>query len=237
MMDSSPLLIPKALRSLPPLLQTFTLQLHMFCTILLGHIFTRECRPFPTKYIQLEGKHHLVDLSLLEDHHPMEVLPLPWDNPLFMFFPKGNLPLPVIPQSLIHRWQGGNLRLLETLHNLGEYLPEAHLPNPMLGGTLVITHKEEYQILFLPDHLMDNLIRAASQTPPRVLKDKNLILPMGLMCILLWDLLLTLLKGSIFILFLGKQITWLIMLRTHQVMQMFLSHHRILFILVKNNHM
>jgi hypothetical protein len=131
----------------------------------------------------------------------------------------------------------------------------------MLGGTHIITHKEEYQIMFLPDRLMDNLIRAAFQTPPRVLKDNNLILPMGLMCIRLRDLLLTLLKdnnlillmglmcirlrdllltllkGAMFILFLGKQITQLIMLRTHRVMQMFLSHHRIMFILVRNNRM
>jgi hypothetical protein len=77
----------------------------------------------------------------------------------------------------------------------------------MLGGTLIITHKEEYQILFLLDHLMDNLIRVASQTPPGVLKDNNLILPMGLMCIHLRDLLLNLLKGTMFILFPGKQIT------------------------------
>jgi hypothetical protein len=54
---------------------------------------------------------------------------------------------------------------------------------------------------------MENLIRKASETPPRVLKDNNLILPMALMCIRLRDLLLTLLKGTLFILFLGKQIT------------------------------
>jgi hypothetical protein len=84
-----------------------------------------------------------------------------------------------------------------------------------LGGTHIITHKEEYQILFLLDYLMENLIRATSQTPPGVLKDNNLILPMGLMCIHLWDLLPTLLKGKMFILFLGKKITRLIMLITH----------------------
>jgi hypothetical protein len=84
---------------------------------------------------------------------------------------------------------------------------------------------------------MDNLIRAASQTPPGVLYDNNLILPMGLMCIRLQDILLTLLKGTMFILLMGKKITRLIMLRTHRVMQMFLSHHRILFILVSNNYM
>jgi hypothetical protein len=108
---------------------------------------------------------------------------------------------------------------------------------PHVGGTLIITHNEEYQILFLLNHLMDNLIRATSQTPPRVLKDKNLILPMDLMYIGLRDLLLTLLKGTMFILFLGKQITWIIMLITYRVMQMFLSHHQILFILVNNNRM
>jgi hypothetical protein len=113
----------------------------------------------------------------------------------------------------------------------------------MLGGTHIITDKEEYQILFLLDHLMDNLIRAAYKTPPRVLKDNNLILPKGLMfilpiiCIRLRDLLLTLLKGNMFILLMGKQITQLIMLRTHQVMQIFLNHHRILLILVRKNRM
>jgi hypothetical protein len=106
-----------------------------------------------------------------------------------------------------------------------------------LGGTHIITHKEEYQILFLLDRLMDDLIQAASQTPPGVLKDINLILPMSLMCIHLQDLLLILLKGTMFILFMGKQITRLIMLRTHWVMQMFLSHHQMLFILVSNNSM
>jgi hypothetical protein len=219
-----------------PLLKTFTLQLHMFCTILLGHLCTRECRPFPAKYNQLEGNHHLEDLSLLEDHHPMVGLSLSGDNPLFMFFLEGNLSLPVIPRSLIHRWQGGNLRLLETLHNPGEYLQEENLPNPTLWGTHIITHKEEYQILFLLDHLMDNLIWA-SQTPPGVLKENNLILPMGLMCIRLRDLLLNILKGNMFILLMGKKITWLIMLRTRRVMQMFLNHHRILLILVSNNRM
>jgi hypothetical protein len=188
----------------------------MFRMILLGHIFTRQCRPLLTKYDRLEGNHHLADPSLLEDHYPMASLPLLGDNPLSMFFPEGNLPLPVIPRSLIHHWKGGNLRLLETLHNPREYLPEAHLPNPMLGGTHIITHKEEYQILFLLDHVMDNLIWA-SQTPPRVLKENNLILPMGLMFIRFRDLLLTLLKGKICILLMGKKITHLIMLRTHRV--------------------
>jgi hypothetical protein len=126
---------------------------------------------------------------------------------------------------------------METLHNPGEYLQEAHLPNPTLGSTHTITHKEEYQILFLLDHLMDNLIWAASQTPPRVLKDNKLILPMGLMCIRLLDLLLILLKGNMFILLMGNQITQLVMLRTHRVMQMFLSHHRILHTLVNNKYM
>jgi hypothetical protein len=235
MLDSSPLLIPKALRSLPPSLQAFTLQLHMFHMILLGHLCTRECRPLLAKYNRIEGNHHIADLSFLEDHHSMAGLPLPGDSSLFMLLLEGNLPFPVIPWLLIHRWQGGNLRLLETLPNIGEYLKELLLPNLTLGGTHIITHKEEYQIMFLSDCLMDNLIWTASQTPPRVLKDSNLILPMDLMCIRLWDLLPTLLKGTMFILFLGKQITRLIMLRTHRVMQMFLSHHRLLFILVNNN--
>jgi hypothetical protein len=89
-------------------------------------------------------------------------LPLPGDSPLFMFLLEGNLPLLVISRSLIHHWHGGNLRLLETLHNPGEYLQEKILPNPTLGGTHIITHKEEYQILFLLEHLMDNLIWATS---------------------------------------------------------------------------
>jgi hypothetical protein len=134
----------------------------------------------------------------------MAGLPLPGDNPLFMFFSEGNLSFPVIPRLLIHRWQGGNLCLPETLHNHGEYLLEAHLPNPTLGGTHIRTQKEDYQILFLSEHLMDNLIQAASQTPPGVLKDNNLILPMDLMCIRLQDLLLTLLKGTMLILLMGK---------------------------------
>jgi hypothetical protein len=33
-----------------PTFTNFTLQPHMFCTILMGHIFTRECRLLPTKY-------------------------------------------------------------------------------------------------------------------------------------------------------------------------------------------
>jgi hypothetical protein len=89
--------------------------------------------------------------------------------------------------------------------------------------------------MFLPEHLTDNLIWAASQTPPGVLLDHNLILLMGLMCIHLWDLILTILKGKMFILLMGKQITPPIMLRTHRVMQLFLIHHRILLILANKN--
>jgi hypothetical protein len=185
---------------------------------LAGTSFHSRMQTLASQIQPTEGNHHLTDLSLLEDNHPMAGLPLPRDNPFFMFFLEGNLPFPVIPQSLIHHWHGDNLRLLETLQNPREYLSEAHLPNSMLGGTRIITHKEEYQILFLPDYLMDNLIWAASQTPPGVLKDNNLIFPMGLMCIQIQDLLLTLLKGTMFILFLGKQIIQLIMIRTHQVM-------------------
>jgi hypothetical protein len=143
----------------------------------------------------------------------MAGLPLPGDNPLFMLLLEGNLPLPVIPRSLIHRWQGGNLRLLETLHNPREYLQEVLLPNPTLGGIHIITLKEEYRILFLPEHIMDNLIQATSQTPLRVLRDKNIILLMGLMCTHLRDLLVTILKGKMFILLMGNKITRLIMLR------------------------
>jgi hypothetical protein len=71
------------------------------------------------------------------------------DNPFFMLLLEGNLRFPVIPWSLIHCWQGGNLRLLETLHNPREYLQEALLFNPTLGGTHIITHWEDYKIPFL----------------------------------------------------------------------------------------
>jgi hypothetical protein len=89
--------------------------------------------------------------------------------------------------------------------------------------------------MFLSKHLSDNLIWATSQTPPGVLQDNSLILLMDLICILLWDLLLTILKGNVFILLMGKKITQTIVLRTHWVMQMFLIHHRILLILASNN--
>jgi hypothetical protein len=81
-----------------------------------------------------------MNLSLLEDYHSIEGLPLPGDSPLFMLLLEGNLRFLVIPRSLIHRWQGGNLRLMETLHNLGDYLQEEILFNPTLGGTHIITH-------------------------------------------------------------------------------------------------
>jgi hypothetical protein len=64
---------------------------------------------------------------------------------------------------------------------------------------------------------------------------KGLMFILPLMCTHLQDPLLTLLKGNMFILFMGKKITQLIMLRTHQVMQMFLNHHQTLLILVSNN--
>jgi hypothetical protein len=140
MMDSSPLLISKALQSLPLFLQNFPLQLHMFHTILLGHLFTRECRPLLAKHNRLEGNHHITNLSLLEEYHSMVGLPLPGDSPLFMLLLEGTLHLPVIPRSLIHHWQGGNLRLMETLQNTREYLQEVLLFNPTLGDTRLITH-------------------------------------------------------------------------------------------------
>ena len=98
--------------------------------------------------------------------------------------------------------------------------------------------------MFLLDHIMDKLIQA-SQTTPGVLKDNNLILPKGLMfilptglmCIHLQYIPLTLFKGNMFILLMGKKITRLIMLKTHRVMQMFLIHHQILLILASNNRM
>jgi hypothetical protein len=79
-----------------------------------------------------------------------------------------------------------------------EYLQEVRLMNPTMGGNHTITHKEEYQILFLLDYLLDNLVRV-SQIPPGVLKENNLILPKGLMFILPKGLMFTLLKGKLFI--------------------------------------
>jgi hypothetical protein len=70
----------------------------------------------------------------------MAGLPLPGNNPLFMLLLEGNLHFPVKPRSYIHHWQGGNPRLLETLHNPREYIQEALLLNPTLGGTCIITH-------------------------------------------------------------------------------------------------
>jgi hypothetical protein len=70
----------------------------------------------------------------------MARLPLLGDNPLFMLLLEGTLCFPVIPRSLIHRWQGGNLHLLETLHNPEECLQEALLFNPTLGDTHLIIH-------------------------------------------------------------------------------------------------
>jgi hypothetical protein len=75
MFDSSPLLISKALQSLPPFLQAFTLELHMFHTILLGHLLTREHRPLLAKHNQLEGNHHPTNLFILEDYLSMQVYP------------------------------------------------------------------------------------------------------------------------------------------------------------------
>jgi hypothetical protein len=98
MLDSSPLLISKALQSLPPFLQAFTLQLHMFHTMLLGHLLTRECRPLLAKHNRLEGNHHLTNLSLSEDYLSMVGLPLPGDSPLFKLLPEGTLYFPVIPR-------------------------------------------------------------------------------------------------------------------------------------------
>jgi len=88
--------------------------------------------------------------------------------------------------------------------------------------------------LFLLERLIDNLIWAASKTPPGVLHDHSLILLMGLMCIHLWDLLLTILKGNFFILLMGKQITRPIMLRILRS-HMFLKTPRILCTLVSIN--
>jgi hypothetical protein len=99
--------------------------------------------------------------------------------------------------------------LSEILHNPREYLKEVSLINLTMRVNHTITHKEEYQILFLPDYILDNLIRV-SQIPPGVLKDNNLILPKGLMFTLLREKLFTLLKGKLFIP--HKQINQLILL-------------------------
>jgi hypothetical protein len=99
MLDSSPLLISKALQYLPSFLQVFTLQLHMFHTILLGHLLTQECRPLLGKHNLFEGHHHPMNLSLLEDYLSMAGLPLLGDSPLFMLLLEGNFHLPIIPQS------------------------------------------------------------------------------------------------------------------------------------------
>jgi hypothetical protein len=140
MLDSSPIFISKALQSLPLFLQAFILQLHMFHMILLGHLLTQECRPLLAKHNQLEGNHHLTNLSLLEEYLSIVGLPLLGDIPLFMLLLEGNLRFPIIPRSLIHRWQGSNLHLLETLHNPREYLQEELSFNPTLGGTHLIIH-------------------------------------------------------------------------------------------------
>jgi hypothetical protein len=99
MLDSSPLLIPKALQSLPLFLQVFTLQRHMFHTILLEYLLTRECRHLLAKHNQLEGNHHPMNHFLLEDYLSMAGLPLPGDSPLFRLLLEGNLRFPVKPRS------------------------------------------------------------------------------------------------------------------------------------------
>jgi hypothetical protein len=67
-------------------------------------------------------------------------LPLLWDNPPVHDHPGGQ-PLFASKTPVIHpRLAGGNSHLLETLHNPREYLQEALLPNPTLGGTCIITH-------------------------------------------------------------------------------------------------
>jgi hypothetical protein len=83
-----------------------------------------------------------------------------------------------------------------------------------MGGNHNIIQKEEYQILFLLDYILDNLIWV-SQIPPGVLKDNNLILPKGLIFTLLREKLFNLLKGNIFIL--HNQINQLILLKINLV--------------------
>jgi hypothetical protein len=95
-------------------------------------------------------------------------------------------------------WQGGNPVLPETFYNPEEYLKEVRLINLTKGGNHTITHKEEYQILFLSDYILENLIQV-SQIPPGVLKDNKIILPKGLMFTLHREKLFTLLKGKLFI--------------------------------------
>jgi hypothetical protein len=107
MLDSSPLLISKSFQSLHPFLQAFTLQLYMFHTFLLEHLLhPRMQTPMLAKHNRLEGNHHLMNLSLLEDYQSMVGLPILEDSPLFMLLLEGNLHFPFIPWSLIHHWQG-----------------------------------------------------------------------------------------------------------------------------------
>jgi hypothetical protein len=127
-----------------------------------------------------------VVLSLLGDNHPYTYLS--GDNPLLL----------VKPQLSHNLWQGGNPPSLETLHNPRENIKEVHLINLTKEGNHTITHKEEYQILFLPDYILDNLIWV-SQIPPRILKDNHLILPKGQMFTLHRDKMFTLLKRILFI--------------------------------------
>jgi hypothetical protein len=182
----------KVLRPLLPPLHLFTLQLLMFHIILLEHQYIRKCRNLSIHtqstvgQIQTGGKPSSSGPVPYGDNHPCTYLL--GDNPLLL----------VKPQLSHNLWQGGNPLLLETLHNPGENPKEVRLINLTKEGNHTITHKEEYQILFLPDYILDNLIQV-SQIPPGVLKDNNIILPKGLMFTLCRDKLFTLLKGKLFI--------------------------------------
>jgi hypothetical protein len=124
--------------------------------------------------------------------------------------------LPFIGQTIVvtQPMVGGNPLLLETLHNLGEYVKEVHLINFTKGGNHTITHKQEYQIPFLPDYILDNHIQV-SQIPPGFLKENKLILPKGQMFTLHRGKMYILLKGRLFIP--HNLINHLILLRIHQV--------------------
>jgi hypothetical protein len=210
----------KVLQPLLPPLHLFTLQLLMFHRILLEHLYIRECRPFPYIHNQLQdksqlgGNHHLVGLSFLGGNHHLVGPSLLGGNHPCTSLSGDNPHLLDKPQLLINLWQRGNPILSETLHNPREYLKEVRLINLTTRGNHTITHEEEYQILFLLDYILDNLIRV-SQIPPGVLKDKNLILPKGLMFTLLREKKFTLIKGKLFIP--HNQINRLILLRINQV--------------------
>jgi hypothetical protein len=184
MLESSP---PTHTKVLQPLLPPHTFSLYnSSCSteILLEHLYIRECRPFPYTHNQLRDKSRLPSSW----GKPSSSGPTPPGGQPPFHVPSGGKP-PFTGQTPVvtNLWQGGNL-LFSGNPSQSWGVPQGGTFNqPTKGGHHTITHKEEYQILFLLDYLLDNLIRV-SQIPPGVLKDNNLILPKGLM--------FTLLKGQ-----------------------------------------